>query len=95
MGGTDGEFLRVDLLVAHENPPGGGRHDPGQRLDQRGFAGAIVAHQPDDLVAADRQVDVAQRMYGAKVFLDAFHAHDVPKIFRHGAVFSLRRFIRQ
>ena len=57
--------------------PAVGRSTPVIDLDQRRFAGAVVADQADDLVAADREVDVAQRMDGAEIFLHALEPDDV------------------
>ncbi len=50
----------VDQLIADVKLAGSGPHDAGQHLDEGGFAGAVVADQPDDLVAADREVDPRQ-----------------------------------
>ena len=59
----------VDLPVADEDAPGGRLQHAGHHLDQRRLAGAVVADQPDDLVAADGEVDVAQRLDGAEILL--------------------------
>ena len=76
----------VELLVADEDAPRGGREHAGQHLDQRGLSGAVVADQPDDLVPADGKVDVAERLDRAEEFLHALQAHDVPVVrFRRGA----------
>ncbi len=39
------------------------RVDPGDPLDQRGLAGAVVADEPHDLTAADLEVDVVQGLH--------------------------------
>ena len=39
------------------------RVDPGDPLDQRGLAGAVVADERHDLTAADLEVDVVQRLH--------------------------------
>ena len=49
----------------------------GHDLDQRRLAGAVVADQPDDLVPPDGEVDVAQRVDGAEIFLHALEPHDL------------------
>ncbi len=79
---ADRVMREVDFLVADKDPAGAGRDHPGQHFDQRGFAGAVVADQADDFVAANGQVDVAQSMHGAEIFLHAFHAHDVCEVRR-------------
>ena len=56
-------------LPAFEEHAAGGRLEPaGDDLDQRGFSGAVVAEQGDDLAPADREADALQRFDGA-VFL--------------------------
>ena len=54
-----------------------GLQHAGHGLDQRRLAGAVVADQADDLVAADREVDVAQGMDSAEIFLHALEPDDV------------------
>ena len=55
-------------------------------LDQRRLAGAVVADQPDDLVAADGEVDVAQRLDGAEILLHALEPDDVLVVRLRGAL---------
>ena len=43
----------------------------GDNLDQRRLAGAVVAHEAQDLAGLDRQVDASQRLDRAKVLSDA------------------------
>ena len=57
----------------------------GHDLDQRRLAGAVVADQADDLVAADGEVDVAQRLDGAEILLHAFEADNRREILRLSA----------
>src|SRR6202008_2605682 len=61
----------------------------GHHLDQRGLAGAVVADQADDLVAADAEMDVAQALDRAEELLHAFQAHDM--LFRAGRLRPRRR----
>ncbi len=83
--GLDREFMRhvdgivgqVDLAVAHEDAAGSRAQHAGHGLDQGRLAGAVVADQPDDLVAADRHGDIAQRLHGTEEFLHALKADDV------------------
>jgi hypothetical protein len=51
----------VDQLVADEELAGTGPDDAGENLDQRGFAGTVIADQADDLIAADREIDAGER----------------------------------
>ena len=64
-------FALRNLAVADVNLARRRRQHAGHNLDQRRFAGAVVADQPDDLVAADGDVDVAQRVNRAKILLHA------------------------
>src|SRR5262245_34754420 len=48
-----------------------GRKIAGDDLHERGLAGAIVAHEPDDLASFEREVDVRQRLDGAEMLRDA------------------------
>ena len=45
--------------------------DPGDRLDQRRLAGAVVADQGDDLAGVDLEVDVDERLDTAEALADA------------------------
>ena len=86
--GFDREVMRhayrvigeVELLVTDEYPPRGGREHSGQYLDERGLSGAVVADQSDDLIPADRKIDVAERLDCAEEFLHPLKAHDVPVV---------------
>ena len=60
MGLGDRVVREIDRLVADEKPTGRRNQHAGHDLDQRRFAGAVVADQPDDLVAPDREVDILQ-----------------------------------
>ena len=77
---ADRVFARLDFAVADEDLARGRRKHAGHDLDQRRFAGAVVADEPDDLVASDREIDVAQRVHGAKILLHAFEANNECKI---------------
>ena len=57
-----------------------GREDAGHDLDEGRFPGAIVADQADDLVAADGEVDVAERLDRAEEFLHILEANDVAEL---------------
>ena len=81
---------KVELAVAHEDPPRGRRQHPGQHLDQRRLAGTVVADQPDDLVLPHREVDVPQRLDRAEELLHPFEAHDVPEVRRRGPLGQAR-----
>ena len=50
--------------------------DPGDALDQRALAGAVVAHQRGDLAAAYVEVHTAEHMDGPEALLDATQAED-------------------
>ena len=50
----------VELPVANEDASRGRRQHAGHDLDQRRLARAVVADQADDLVPANRQIDVAR-----------------------------------
>src|ERR1700722_2875705 len=67
----------TELAVADENATRRGRQHAGHNLDQRRLAGAVVADQTHDLVAANRKIDVLQRPNRTKEFLHAFEADDV------------------
>ena len=83
--GLDGKLVRhahrivrqVDRPVAHEDAAAARAQHPGHDLDKGRLAGAVVADEPDDLVAAHGKVDVAQCLDGAEILLDALQAHDV------------------
>ena len=44
------------------------RVDAREDLDERGFAGAVLAEQRDDLAGADVHADVVQRLRAAELF---------------------------
>src|SRR5690606_5364341 len=70
--GGDAEALRVgragdgDLPALPADRAAVRRVGPGDHLDQRRLAGAVVAEQGHDLAGRDGQVDVAERLYGAE-----------------------------
>src|SRR5215471_15691463 len=47
------------------------REISGDDLDERGFSGAVVAHQPHDLARLKRKVDVRYRLDGAEMLGNA------------------------
>src|SRR6185437_16142806 len=73
---ADRVFARLKLPLADEDPARGRFEHPGHDLDQRRFAGAVVADEPDNLVAADGKVDVTQRVHRAKILLHALEANN-------------------
>ena len=73
-------LARLDFAVADEDLSGRRREDAGHHLDQGGLAGAVVADQADDLVASDGDVDVAERVDGAEMLLDALQTDDGRKV---------------
>ena len=82
---ADGVVGEVDFAVANEDAAGGRLEHAGHDLDQRRLAGAVVADQADDLVAADGEIDVAQRLDGAEILLDALEADNRREILRLSA----------
>ena len=73
---ADRVFTLVDFSVANEDLAGRRRQDAGHHLDQGRLAGAVIADQSDDLIAAYGDIDVAQRVNRAKILLYADKAHD-------------------
>ncbi len=61
------------------------RKVPGDQLDQGRLAGAVVAHQPDDLSRFHRKIDAGQRLNGAEMLADIAQGED-----RHPAAFLPR-----
>ena len=55
-----------DFLSFEVNLTAGGRMHTGDDFDQGGFAGAVVSHQPDDFIAADREINIAENIHLAK-----------------------------
>ena len=56
----------VDLLAVEQVLALVAGLDPGDRLDQRRLAGAVVADERDDLTGVDLEVDVGERLHGAE-----------------------------
>src|SRR6202011_4940806 len=48
----------------------------GDDLDQSRLAGAIVAHQPDDLSRLHREIDAGKRLDGAEMLADVAQRKD-------------------
>src|SRR6202167_2637649 len=70
----------TELAVADENATRRGRQHSGHNLDQRRLAGAVVADQAHDLIAANRKIDVVQRPNRTEEFLHAFEADDILEV---------------
>src|SRR5580700_2476824 len=70
----------TQLAVADENATRRGRQHSGHNLDQRRLAGAVVADQAHDLVAANRKIDVVQRPNRTEEFLHPFEADDILEV---------------
>ena len=86
--------VEVDRPVAKVDGTAGRPEHAGHHLDQGRLAGAVVADQADDLVAADREVDVAERPHRAERHLDGLEPDDarvVADIGRDLPRFPLRR----
>jgi hypothetical protein len=66
----------MNFSVANEDFARRRRVDACQNLDQGRLSRAVVADQADDLVAADGEVDVTQRMHGPEILLNALEADD-------------------
>ena len=77
VGGLDVVVVDCDPLVADEQIAPRRRIDSGHDLDHGRLAGAVVADQADDLVGADREVDVLQRPDLAEQHVDVFQADGV------------------
>ena len=66
--------------------------DPGQDIEQRGFAGAVLANQSHDAVQTERDIDLVKRHGFAKALAQSRRAQhldgccrSVPRV-RHGAM---------
>ena len=64
--------------------------DPGDALDQRALAGAVVTHERGHAAGPDVEVDVVQHVHGAEALVDASEgqqrAHEMP--------FAVQAFLR-
>ena len=65
--------LDLDLAAADADGAGILPVDPSEDLDQRRFAGAVLAHQRMNLARLERQVDVLQREHAGKALADPDH----------------------
>ena len=65
-----------NFAIADVDLAGARRQDAGHHLDQGRLAGAVIADQSDDLIAAYGDIDVAQRVNRAKILLHADKAHN-------------------
>src|SRR4029077_10037755 len=63
--------VAVNLAPLEQDLAAVGRVCPGDALDQRRLAGAVVADERHHLAGADLEVDVAQRLDGAEGLGDA------------------------
>ncbi len=70
--------LAADLLVAVHDRARGRRVDAGQHVHHRALAGAVRSDQSVDRAAADRQVDVVERLQSAELHQHAAHVEDRP-----------------
>jgi hypothetical protein len=68
-GGPD-----VDLAAADVDLPARRLDCTGENLDERRFAGTIVAQEPDDLALPDRQRNIRQSLHAAIGLADVLHA---------------------
>ena len=73
---ADRIFAGLHFSITDHDPARARLQHAGHHLDQRRLAGAVVADEADDLVAADGEVDVAQRMHRAEIFLHALEANN-------------------
>src|ERR1700741_4557789 len=80
MGHANRIIGKTEFPVADEKGARRGRQHSGHDLDQRRLAGPVVADQADDLVLADREVDIAQRLDRAKELLHALEANDILEV---------------
>ena len=69
--------LEMHRLAVDEIFAGGGRVHARQRLDERGFAGAVVAKQAVHFAALQAQCDAVQRDDLAEKLADVFEREDV------------------
>ena len=70
-----GEAKR-DLAALEEHAALVGRDDAGHDLDQRRFAGAVLAEDGMDAAALDGELGLLQRPHAAIALGDAFHAEE-------------------
>ena len=64
---------RRDLFAAQADDTGIAREHAGDDLDQRRFAGAVLAEQRMDLAGAKREVDLLQRAHRTEALADPAH----------------------
>ena len=62
-----------DRLAVEQHPALVGRDDAGHDLDQRRFAGAVLAEHRVDAAGLDREVGILQRAHAAVALGDALH----------------------
>jgi hypothetical protein len=55
----------------------------GQDMHQRGFTGAVMAHEPDTLSGADREINPGKRADGAEMLFDTVQFHDIRRYLGH------------
>ena len=73
VGDGVGRATHVDLLAPDVDITAGGAHGPGQHLDERRLAGAVVAEQADDLVLEDTEGDAVEGAHAAVIAADIVH----------------------
>src|ERR1700736_5237758 len=66
----------MDLVAAEDVLAGVGDVDAGDRFDQRGLAGAVVADQAHSLARVDLEVDLGQGLHGAEALAYALQLQD-------------------
>jgi hypothetical protein len=81
----------VDLLALPTDRAAVGRVEPGDDLDQRRLAGAVVAEEADDLVVPDHEADVLERSYVVERLRDAIELEQVRRRRLHGRLAEFRR----
>jgi len=57
---------RGELSSVEEKAAAVSRVEPGKKIEQRGFPGAVRTDQPEDLAARNRKADVDERLDAAE-----------------------------
>ena len=78
-------------LAFPDDLAGGARHDAGQKLDQGGFAGAVLADDGVDFAGLEGEVDRLQRMGAGIVLFQAAQFEDRPAGLQHGGGMQVLR----
>jgi len=64
-------LVKMDRPALELHLAGRGRKVAGDDLDQGRFAGAVIAHEADDLARLEVEIDPRQRLDGAEMLRDA------------------------